>query len=508
MDLKLYQLIDKLKGHKTIAIYGMGRYSEEVLNRIYSFDTKVDYVIVTHNSTGTKRFMDIPVFEINDIAREIIKKNALVVIAVSEIYEKEIVQILKERQITNYCLLTDYIRKAGDLLDVSDDKFEKNICQYMKEKEYGTLDLYLHSGINPRKIVFGIGLMSPRVIKMGRALRKKGYEIIGVFCPDVYIDENYMEEINRVCNITYRCSSVEEFVYRVLKEAPFIIHMFTCLDFGLDTTYILLQHKKYFGKIVFDEYDVFTGMDIGNHCNIAKEKFCFEESDGICERGYWTNYLKGIGVEIKGKNIIFFDYVDEYVEAKKENAETLSIYYAGGLVAEELHPNNPLACLNELIRLCERNKCHFHLYPNSWHEDLYGEYIKLGAEMECFHIHRPIPFKELIEEVSNYDFGIVYAKDGSRESIRKDMTLNSTNKIFDALAAGVPVIAPVPIKFISIFREKGILLDWTIGEYDFDYLRKNKKRMKQKVAKVRGEYFIDKKIDDLISFYYAINCVE
>ncbi len=84
------------------------------------------------------------------------------------------------------------------------------------------------------------------------------------------------------------------------------------------------------------------------------------------------------------------------------------------------------------------------------------------------------------------------------------MTYATTNKFFDYLDAGLPIVAAGPIKLAEYFEEKGVLLKKTIEEYDFEELRNRKKELKANVSTVRKAMQIENHIDELLEFYKAL----
>lgn len=78
------------------------------------------------------------------------------------------------------------------------------------------------------------------------------------------------------------------------------------------------------------------------------------------------------------------------------------------------------------------------------------------------------------------------------------------NKYFDYMSAGIPMIGATPEKLISDFSKKGMILKWTIEEYDFEELRKRRKELRANVIENRGYWMIDNRISDLTDYYRKV----
>ena len=84
------------------------------------------------------------------------------------------------------------------------------------------------------------------------------------------------------------------------------------------------------------------------------------------------------------------------------------------------------------------------------------------------------------------------------------LPISTTNKFFDGLEAGLPIIASFPLKLANYFEENGVLLNWTIEEIDFEQLRKRKVELKKNVEKFRERLRIRFRILELIEFYNSL----
>jgi len=241
---------------------------------------------------------------------------------------------------------------------------------------------------------------------------------------------------------------------------------------------------------------------------LRNEKYCIENADGICNRGYEYEFLIEKDWDIKGKWIQFHDYCCKELNYQhNEDKEELSICYVGGIFSLKKYQDSSYAGLIDFAKMCRINKCHIHVYPSYWDKDEYSEYILEEANNPYFHIHATVPFNEMLGEISKYDYGFFPVKSDFLEKkyigyySREKAIYGTANKFFDYLDAGLPFVSPQPVKLMEYFKQFGVVKQWTIEEIDFDYLRKNKIELKDKVKKAHEELMLSKNVHNLIGVY-------
>ncbi len=524
--LRTARLQKAKEGYKRIAIYGAGHMAKSIYNELIENDFFVSFCVVSNKEEGNDIFEDIPLYDIKECAAEMRKGDLITLIAVTEQYEKEIEEVLLQYNIYNYLFITDYIKTKTFLQMETEEEYLDEIAEWYVEKhglEVKDIEVtkqrlieVKHKQRNKNKIVFVIGWISPRTLKIATALRKKGYEIELLFCPDIWnrkVLRNKLISIGDICTV---CSTIEELMYCIICSRAEVVHLFSDI-YHSNVAYILVRQKKLFGKLIFDQYDITNEMYIDTYVSKETyfyEKYCLEHVDGLCCRGYEQEYLLDKkGYKIEGKIIKFFDYcrsetVNYYTEdsLKKE----LTLCYAGGIATEREWPEAPYACLLEFAHICAKNKCHFHVYPPDWDEIKFNEYIELDKRSEYFHFHRPVEFDKLNFELSQYDYGVHLIKNCYLDkeivgyNTRNKVIYGVTNHFYDYLDAGIPIIAAVPVMFADFFEKQGVLIKWTLEDYDFNLLRKQRDVLRKNVSKVREELKVDKHIGELIEFYNSI----
>ncbi len=528
MDIKFIEMAYELSKYKKVVLYGIGNMAQIVYEGLCKYNIEIDYCVVSKKQNSY--FMDsVPVFEVQERIAELKDKNTVILISVSKLYENEIEDILKKNKIKEYLRFTDFVYES--LLeeyrskDIEQCKKEITIWKLISSKrkweEFEIVKEEINQEINngeqnSNKIIFAVGDLSPRVLKILKALKNEKIVIKILFYPDAYIRPFCWEELQKI-EIQYtQCKDIEELLYEIIKEHVKTVHIFSQ---GRNTIipYILIKMRSILPNLVYDEYDIINEFycDYPEEC-LEEERFCLENADGVCNRAYELDYLaEKFGYSYKGKTIQFFDYCrdDEIIKRTDCLNDELSICYAGGVLAEKDYPNSIFSCWLELAKMCEKAQCHLHVYPAIWSEENYAEYIETDKTNMYFHFHQPVPSDSLRQELSQYDYGIhpIHAgfldQDTAAYYKRDKMIYAVTNHFYDYLDAGLPIIAAWPILFAKSFEKKGILLPWTVEEYNFDFLRKNKSDFKNRVETVRKELRMKNHIYKLLEFYNSLQAV-
>ncbi len=165
--------------------------------------------------------------------------------------------------------------------------------------------------------------------------------------------------------------------------------------------------------------------------------------EGIANRGaagriYTTPYQRQEAERLygcKGPSLVFHNYASE-IDLPSEHLEKLSdqdgqthIVYEGGLGGDAHRDFKTL-----FFDLAGRG-IHVHIYPSFYDEAL----ARIFSQHEGIHYYEPLTPQDLMRAMTQYDYGIIpfNLEKGNKRF------LNSTiaNKLFEYLAAGLPVIA-------------------------------------------------------------------
>jgi hypothetical protein len=253
---------------------------------------------------------------------------------------------------------------------------------------------------------------------------------------------------------------------------------------------------------------------------IKAERYCFEHADGILHKGAPNelNHLKRenmLGKPLKmTKNIICFNPYcsDEFIiplnksKLSKKDRHLHFVYTGSFYSAKEdidFH-------INFFKKLLEQ-KIHLHLYAKTHHLSKLDDKKNLGPIMyyfkdsPYFHLHFAFPPKELIQEISKYDYGMWMDRVRNKEDSEHRFT--SGNKFASYFEAGIPFVYTSSFKFIhKLMKRYG--LDFPIDTNNMENLKNLAKRLKKrdywalenKILKARKDFNMTHHFPRLESF--------
>lgn len=533
--IKMTRLKKKLESYSRIVIYGAGYLAKIIYKELRDNDISVDYCVVSNKSISDDKFEDLDKFEFHDHYSDMQESNVITLIAVTELYEKEIEVALLEHNVKNYLFVTKYSRECNSFKkyrDKTDIEYLTEIAEWYiddRQLSWGEADRIEddlkqrveHRVCEKHNIMFAIGNVSPRVVKIAKALRNESRKVNVVFFPKVNANNAFIGKLLEVVDSYVWCTTLEELMFYLTTSVAEVVHIFSHAAVSY-VSCILLNQKKLFPKFIFEQYDIVNEMYIKS-CFLEdvfkEERYCLEHAEALCCRGYEQEYLiEKKKYQIKGKIIKFLDYCQDDTDdvgirkqnMNKKSDNTLSICYAGGIATEREWPNASYACFLEFADLCRKNKCHFHVYPSTWNEKRFVDYLELDTKNEFFHFHRPVEYALLKEELAQYDYGVhpvkgdYIKKDINGYYTKEKLEYAVTNHFFDYLDAELPIIAAMPTKFVKLFEGEGVLLNWSIEQIDFEELRIRREELKQAIPRMREKYSISKKVCELVAFYDSL----
>lgn len=521
-QVKVEKLKEKVSQYQKVVLYGAGQMANVLYMALQNIEIAPAFCVVTSKPAGQMSIEDITVYELDDCEEVLKDKNIIIIIAVTEKYEKEISDILQNKGIENWIYATDYFWHsfcAESYYSLYKNQSFKWYQQRINEWEKYNKNKMRREFIDQsdRRIVFVVSDVGARVCKILNALQKKKERVI-VFIDNIVAQDVMAKPyIGKIAAMRDQCvfyECIEELLSWLIRCNSRVIHIFSNgwnPYLGIE----IIRLKRYLGKVVYENSDIINGMyTCFDEEHLDMEKYCMENADGIVCRGFETEYLiKELNFKIR-KVLNFYDYCSSDMSErikKKENQE-LSICYVGGIATEKEYPGASYAAWLEFGEKCEINKCHLHIYPRDWDAKRYKDYIEFEKNHMYFHFHKPVPYENLIDEISQYDYGIHPVKSTIGEVEDKGYTTPSkavyatTNKFFDYLDAGLPIIACSPFKLADMLERENVLIRWSIDEYDFDVLRQCRKRKdyRENVKKARQKFAIDVKIDELRVFYDSL----
>lgn len=524
--IKIRTLWNEISEYDGLVLYGAGDIAEGFITILEERDYQPLYCVVSDISKNPEVLNGIPVYDIAEKAAELRGSNILVFVSsLSERSNKKILDMLRSYEITNTLSASAYWFPVINMNIFWDMYMEKEYGWYISRikswylEQYGTYPKESlgcgDTNKNKSKILFVVENFSARVVKIAKALKSHGKEVTLLL--EGREENNPMWR--SLCNILDKeqieylfFGPVEELLFLLQRNQGCTIHVFSS-PWVPYIAYILVKLQNFIGSVVFENYDIANGFHTILDDEMLKlEQYCIENARGVSYREYSLEYLRDVlHFQIKGKSIRFWDYCsDEKEEFHSEDSELeLSLCYVGGIEPEGEFPESPFGHL-EFASQCEQNHCHFHIYPPDWDEKRYEEFIKQDETNPYFHFHKPVPNNKLAEEISKYDYGVSPVKDDiwnkkySGQYTKEKLIYAGANKLFDYLDAGLPIITAIPQKISQYLEKKGVLINWTNGQYDFDYLRSRKKMMRENIPDVREELRIGNHIPKLIEFYESL----
>jgi hypothetical protein len=196
---------------------------------------------------------------------------------------------------------------------------------------------------------------------------------------------------------------------------------------------------------------------------IDSEKFCFENADGILHKGA-PDELKFLEGRIFEKinftplQMMFLPYCsDEFItpinknKLSKKDGE-IHIVQVSSVSSADL---GECSFLFDYFKEFTKNKIHLHLYtkPNTLSKEeiinSFKKTYKKEIDSKYFHLHDPKNPKELIKEISKFDFGVVITHPYTRTDDPLEAKVGLGNKVSSYLEAGIPFFYPPETEFID-----------------------------------------------------------
>lgn len=362
--------------------------------------------------------------------------------------------------------------------------------------------------------------MKPRVAKIGYALRKKGYHVIFLM---------QKSEKNRIGNaevpffdkLCYFDNGIDAYM-KCLRFAPLVYHIFSEANIGEWVEY-LIKKKNDLGKIVYDQYDVYRGLSsIFIRDCVEREKYCMENADGLCCRNFETQFLKHkYNYKFNGERILFLDYCwnNHSVKRKKRNInQPLRIVYGGRILpnkAKMVLGKTEWEAIEFLAQKLNESDNDFYMIPSGeCDKRLYRDFYKLDESLVHFKLKKTMPYKRLIHFESRMDYGIdclefqnkadEYKKYYRLTDYEAKARYYATNKFFDYLDAGIPII----------YGRKGEMFGRYLSAYgvavpcelenmpnEFNNLKSRRDEYAKNVIVAREKLAVENQIERLILFY-------
>lgn len=359
---------------------------------------------------------------------------------------------------------------------------------------------------------------NPRAGKIAYALEQEGWEIVLLY------SERRANDYSSYCKATIKYKNVQHLLELCHKYNAPVYHCF-CL-YQMDVPESLI--KSNIGNIVIDLYDQMAGMinddflDKNYPGQLEKEKYCLENADGLCCRNIESQVAKrNLGYKFKGKRLFFLDHCwDSYLnvpDRKKLTKDELHLVFCGNMSLEKYNPDSPYSFNLWLAKSLAEQKVHYHIFPGPWlckdvdFDEKFSDYLELQRSTEFFHLHKPMPNRELIVKMSEYDIGILILgkQIDNVEDFGKQYKSHYAigNKLFDFIDAGLPIVLYNSKFSRFIFSRYGVCFPASSN-----LLTKNANslrncltpQIKKNIEKTRSVYSLKRNLKRLINFYDSL----
>lgn len=371
-------------------------------------------------------------------------------------------------------------------------------------------------------IVFVAQFMSPRLEKIGYALRKKGYKVILLLHEEGRTIGTVSGSRTKPYDKLSFFSGVRDLYMLCMSVRPLVYHVFTGSQVE-DWAVFLVKNKRRIGKIVYDQYDIYRDMYAEQNSRIIEnEKYCMEHADGLVCRSFQTQYLKEkYGYQFGKRRLLFLDYCwnrKRIKRRRKSPQEELRIVYGGYLSPRQ--SNSPLSQiewegLSAWVRATKEHSAKMVVVGSNLSNDYkFRDFYRLAKNNDNFILKEKMNTTDLILFESRMDYGtdtFELEKDQkivfSNFNFEARETYCANNKYFDYLDAGIPIICGRPSEMLSGYLEKyGVVFRCTLEQLPekMDELKRRRNEYADHVEIARKKFSIHRQIIRLLDFYKNI----
>lgn len=419
-----------------------------------------------------------------------------------------------------------------------------------------------------KQIIFLEPWPTPMIAKIAKLFKKNGYRTVSVrilehkFLSDEFFRECFDEvisfnlvfykmNIKSVPLIFFSAIRKSKDFFKAVRTAsklrPYVIFCRTSPNWLCALTKILF--KKY--PLIYFPYDIKSQGDhrlpqysggSGKGYNIIAsgkiieeklpkfeikaERFCFEKADGIIHKGA-PDELKHLNKKVLGDNLKicplqlqFLPYCSrEFIVplngdklSKKDNEIHMVTTDSSGSTNNGV----PASYMIEYAGALARQKIHFHAYvlPNTSSEeeimDSFKKHYRNVLDFKYFHLHKPLEPKELVKEISKYDYGSMFdnpdIKDPS-EIIQYKFAIG--NKISTYLEAGIPFFYFEGFKYLdTLMKGYDLGLPYkdmkAIGNIKKVIKKLNYQKLEKNILKAREDFLLEKNFPRLEKFVQEV----
>jgi hypothetical protein len=400
-----------------------------------------------------------------------------------------------------------------------------------------------------KQVVFLESYSTVVFYKIAKEFQKKGYEtvLIRILNPSLKDSKFYNDAFDKVIDfnmgfVKLNKKNIPLLIISLLKKIkplisglinarklnPYVI--FGRANPNLPVSFFRIFFKKY--PFIYFPYDIRvhyaptkeiaqTERNLSN-LEIKSEKYNFEKSDAILHKGSpkELNYIHGryLGEQVKIPNetITFHpycskDFITTFNKNKlstKDKKIHLVCIGSGGKKTIELYE-----LYFETAKHIIQQKMHFHMYVSSNLDSYVNEKkeffkkYKNHPNINYFHIHEPRNPKEIVKEISKYDFAISFPPAIDFPKYNLDPKFAVGNREATFFEAGIPHFYPFNVEYTDeIMKKYGLSHPISLkGELDIKNLKKriqklDYKELEEKIKKARKDFNLENHFSRLEEF--------
>lgn len=547
MYFRIRDLRNSLKGYTEIFIYGAGKYAAEIYPKLCEMrlNARIEGFVVTEVKQQDFLF-DQKIRQIGEIQKSEEKRCFLV--AVNRSLEAEIIDILKEKELGDYILVSDFVR--GDGFRMTEEQYRGQgfikYIEYMAESyEYQHVDEMLcksrteivdqielkikNRNRKDEKQIVAVGAYGQaRCRYIFRAMIERGYRVtVLTSCAN---EPDWAKGLLDLQGIELiQCMTTEDILYHALVYDPLVYYVSPPWS-DASIAAIMIQQKEQFGKIALELYDVMNGSYNVDEKLLGIERYALENAEGVVWRYFAKEYLeKEFGFCYRGKSIQFIDCCagDNLHREIDDNSDILKLCITfGGTDGLAGRTGNDFKKWgNDYIRfvtaqeimqnITDRPDVLLHVYIGTASEEEKALLREVEDEYPNFKVFYNISHGELKKKLLDYDYGVQnaagkyfmtddqYRKEGCLY-LRGTHAISMSQKFFDYIDAGMAVIANRQIQLCNYLAQYGVIIRMDTDRLDIDYLKQHKRQFRENAEKARVELGIENHIDELLAFFQQL----
>ncbi len=386
-----------------------------------------------------------------------------------------------------------------------------------------------------KKIVFySASPPSIFIYKIARLFYRKGYKTILVtMCEKEAIDlDFYQEAFDEIIfsNFQFFKPSNKTLFYLFKRGWSFIrflirakmLRPYVVIGSSGANWQLKFFHRFFFKKypFIYFPYDILSLYFNSNEEALQKgvkafeldaEKYCLENSEGILHKGspHELDFFKSKNYSLPKLQLDFSTYSSKEfsvsINKKKlsKKDKEIHIVYIGFFFNDE----ESVKIINKIFNEILSQGLHLHIYATVKHipknqADIYfNDLFNRFKGLKYFHIHSPLGPKEIIREISKYDYALW---PNTLNPNLPDNKYHTGNKFASYLEAGIPMLYSNQSIYINTLMKHYGLGKLSFGK-NINGLKKslkklNYKELERKTIKAREDFDMDKNFPRLEKF--------